>query len=92
MAYLRASDFYFCDGLGPTLGNRMSISLFRVLRSDSETKEQLHPRELKQPLHPRGFFGFRIQGSQLGVSENRGPQYSTLNSRILIIRPPIRYP
>ena len=24
----------------------------------------------------------------LGVSENRGPQYSTLNSRILIIRTP----
>ena len=26
--------------------------------------------------------------SDLGVSENRGPQYSTLNSRILIIRSP----
>ena len=24
----------------------------------------------------------------MGVSENRGPQYSTLNSRILIIRTP----
>ena len=29
----------------------------------------------------------------MGVSENRGPQYSTLNSRILIVRTPkIRYP
>ena len=28
-----------------------------------------------------------------GVSENRGPEYSTLNSRILILRTPkIRYP
>ena len=25
---------------------------------------------------------------EMGVSENRGPQYSTLNSRILIIRTP----
>ena len=29
----------------------------------------------------------------MGVSENKGPQYSTLNSRILIIRtPPMGYP
>ena len=29
----------------------------------------------------------------MGVSQNRGPQYSTLNSRILVIRTPkIRYP
>ena len=27
-------------------------------------------------------------GLKMGVSENRGPQYSTLNSRILIIRTP----
>ena len=30
---------------------------------------------------------------QMGVSENRGPNYSTLNSRILIFQDPkIRYP
>ena len=28
----------------------------------------------------------------MGVSENRGPQYSTLNSRILIIRTPNQVP
>ena len=37
--------------------------------------------------------GFRASGSgDMGVSKNRGAQYSTLNSRILIIRTPkIRY-
>ena len=35
----------------------------------------------------------RSKLGHVGVSENRGPQYSTLNSRILIIRTPkIRYP
>ena len=34
-----------------------------------------------------------VRKRQVGVSENRGPSYSTLNSRILIIREPkIRYP
>ena len=34
-----------------------------------------------------------VRKRQMGVSENRGPSYSTLNSRILIIREPkIRYP
>ena len=28
----------------------------------------------------------------MGVSENRGPQYSTLNSRILVIRTPNKVP
>ena len=28
----------------------------------------------------------------MGVSENRGPQYSTLNNRILIIRTPNKVP
>ena len=36
---------------------------------------------------------FVISRSYLGVSEDRGPSYSTLSSRILIIRnPKIRYP
>ena len=30
--------------------------------------------------------------SQQGVSENRGPEYGTLNSRILIIGPPNKVP
>ena len=30
--------------------------------------------------------------SQMGVSANRGPQYSTLNSRSLITRPPNKVP
>ena len=30
--------------------------------------------------------------SYMGVSENRGPEYSTLNSRILIKGSNIRYP
>ena len=29
-----------------------------------------------------------LQKQDMGVSENRGPQYSTLNSRLLIIRTP----
>ena len=43
-----------------------------------------------------GFIGSVIQrllmDLHLGVSENRGPQYSTLNSRILIIRTPKSVP
>ena len=30
----------------------------------------------------------RLCGAYTGVSENRGPEYSTLSSRILIIRTP----
>ena len=32
--------------------------------------------------------GFRALGFIWGVSENRGPQHSTLNSRILILKDP----
>ena len=34
----------------------------------------------------------RIQHVYLGVAENRGPYYSTLNSRILILGPQNRVP
>ena len=42
---------------------------------------------IEGPLHQGADIIF-LAAAHLGVSENRGPEYSTLNSRILLIKTP----
>ena len=53
--------------------------------------ELLLPTAAVTGLNPPNFL-VRHGRKYMGVSENRGPQYSTLNNRILIIRTPNKVP